>query len=179
MEVKKTEIPGCFIVERPFFKDERGYFSRAFDKEILEKYGMCADIMQSNLSENLKKYTLRGLHSQKAEYAEDKLIMCTRGKVFDVCVDVRKDSPTYKKYVGAELSEENGRCLYIPKGCAHGYLSLEDDTQTLYFVTHNYVPDSEECYSFDDPAFGIKWPVDDYSKLVISDKDRHHPYIGD
>ena len=105
--------------------------------------------------------------------------MCVRGKVFDVCVDVRKNSTTYKKYVGVELNENGGKCLYIPKGCAHGYMSLEDNSQIIYYVTHDYVPNSEQCYRFDDLAFGVKWPVDDYSKLIISEKDRNHKLLGE
>ncbi len=177
MNITKTKIEGCYIIERDFFSDERGYFSRAFCKKNLEENGMNAEFIQSNISANNSIYTLRGLHSQAAPYAEDKLVMCTRGKVMDVCVDVRPDSETYKQYVAAELSEENGKCLYIPKGCAHGYLTLEADSQVLYYVTHEYTPNSEQCYSYDDPAFAIDWGVDK-QKLVISDKDRNHKWIG-
>lgn len=177
MKVVESEIKGCFIIERDVSRDERGYFSRAFCRKSLEKYGINADFVQSNLSQNVKKYTLRGLHSQQAPYAEDKLVMCTRGEIRDVCVDVRPDSPTYKKYVTAELNEDNCKCLYIPKGCAHGYLTLTENAQVLYYVTYEYTPNSEKCYRFDDPAFGIDWgvPVD---KLMISDKDRSHSLIG-
>ncbi|MCR4925393.1 MAG: dTDP-4-dehydrorhamnose 3,5-epimerase [Clostridiales bacterium] len=178
MKIEKTLIDGCFIIERDFFKDERGYFSRAFCRKTLEENGINADFVQSNLSENIKKYTLRGLHSQKAPYAEDKLVMCTRGSITDVCVDVRKDSPTYKKYVAVNLTEENGKCLYVPKGCAHGYISLEDDSQVLYYVTYEYTPNSEECYRFNDPAFNINWGVDE-SLMIISEKDKKHNLIGE
>lgn len=178
MEFLKTEIEGCFIIERNFFKDERGYFSRSFCRKTFAEHGINADFVQSNISQNKEKYTLRGLHSQDAPYAEDKLVMCTRGKIIDVCVDVRTDSPTYRKYVAAELNEDNGRCLYIPKGCAHGYLTLEDDSQVLYYVTHEYVPESEHCYRFDDPAFNIDWGVEK-EKLIVSAKDMSHKLLGE
>ena len=177
MNVIETKVKGCFIIERNVFKDERGYFSRAFCRKSLEKCGINADFVQSNLSQNYKRYTLRGLHSQQAPYAEDKLVMCTRGLIKDVCVDVRPDSPTYKKYVAEDLSEDNCKCLYVPKGCAHGYLTLSDNAQVLYYVTYEYTPDSEKCYRFDDPAFGIDWGVE-IEKLVISEKDRSHELIG-
>ncbi len=176
MEIKKTIIDGCYIIERNFFNDERGYFSRAMCSRTLRKYGMNANFVQSNLSQNHKKYTLRGLHSQTAPYAEDKLVMCTRGRLLDVCVDVVPTSPTYKKYVSAELSEKNGNCLYIPAGCAHGFLTLEDDTQVLYFMTSEYAPDGEMCYRYDDPAFAINWGISE-DMLIISPKDKSYKFI--
>ena len=177
MKITETDIKGCYIIERDFFKDERGYFSRAICRKTLESAGINGEFVQSNLSQNCDNYTLRGLHSQQAPFAEDKLVMCTRGAIKDVCVDVRPDSPTFKKYVSADLSEENGKCLYVPKGCAHGYLTLEDNSQVLYYVTCEYVPNSEKCYRFDDPAFGIDWGVQP-DKLIISEKDRNHKLIG-
>ncbi len=176
MKIKETGIKGCFIIERDVYADERGYFSRAFDKKSLEEAGMGADFVQSNLSQNKKKNTIRGLHSQVEPYAEDKLVMCTRGMIRDVCVDVRIDSPTYKQYVYADLSEENACCLYVPKGCAHGYATFTDDAQVLYYVTHEYVPNSEKCYRYDDPAFNVDWGID-LSEAVISEKDRKHKLI--
>ena len=178
MEVIKTKIEGCYIIKRPFFRDDRGYFSRGFDKKILEENGMYSQFVQSNISQNEKRYTLRGLHSQKAPYEEDKLITCTRGKVWDVCVDVRPDSVTYKEYVALELTEENGMALYIPKGCAHGYVTLEDNSQVVYYATQEYKPNSEDCYRFDDPAFEIDWKCD-VKFAIISEKDRGHKFIGD
>lgn len=178
MNIIGTKIKGCFTIERDFYKDERGYFSRAICKRTLEQYGINANFVQSNISQNEKKYTLRGLHSQQEPYGEDKLVMCTRGRILDVCVDVRKDSPTYLSYHAELLSEDNGKCLYVPTGCAHGYLSLEDNSQTLYYVTCEYTPESEKCYRYDDPAFNIDWGVE-YSKLIVSEKDRNHSLIGE
>lgn len=177
MKINKTGIEGCYIIERDFFTDERGYFSRTFCRKTLEKEGINADFVQSSLSQNHKKYTVRGLHSQQPPYAEDKLVMCTRGRIKDVCVDVRPDSPTYKKYAAAELSENSGICLYIPKGCAHGYITLEEDSQVLYFMTQEYMPEYEKCYRFDDPAFAIDWGVK-REEMVISEKDKSHKLIG-
>ena len=102
--------------------------------------------------------------------------MCTRGRVLDVCVDVRQNSPTYKQYVSVELTEDNGKCLYIPKGCAHGYLSLEDNSQIIYYVTCEYTPQSEKCYRFDDPSFDIEWGIDK-RLMIVSEKDSNHSFI--
>lgn len=176
MKITESKIKGCFVIERDFFKDERGYFSRAFCKKTLSEYGINADFVQSNISQNEKKYTLRGLHSQQEPHSEDKLVMCTRGRVLDVCVDVRQNSPTYKQYVSVELTEDNGKCLYIPKGCAHGYLSLEDNSQIIYYVTCEYTPQSEKCYRFDDPSFGIEWGIDK-RLMIVSEKDSNHSFI--
>lgn len=178
MEIIKTKINGCCIIERTFYKDERGYFSRAMCSRTLNEYGLRSDFKQSNLSQNHKKYTLRGLHSQIAPNAEDKLVICTRGRILDVCVDVDENSPTYKQYVAVELTEENGRCLYVPAGCAHGYLTLEDDSQVLYFVTAEYAPESERCFRYNDPAFAIDWGVSD-DEIIISEKDKNHKLIGE
>jgi dTDP-4-dehydrorhamnose 3,5-epimerase len=155
--------------------DERGSFARVFCKQELEAAGLCADIAQVNLSENHARGTLRGLHTQKGADAEDKLVGCFSGAIFDVCVDVREDSPTYTQWVGVELSSENGVMLYVPKGCAHGYLTLTDDASVLYFVTQYYTPGAETGYRWDDPAFGISWPLP--PPFVMSEKDKDWGYI--
>lgn len=171
MNITKTNIEGAYIVERTPFEDERGYFVRAFCRKELGEAGMNADFVQSNISGNYKKGTVRGMHAQKGGYEEEKLVGCTRGRMFDVCLDLRQDSKTYLQYVGVELSEENGKMLYIPKGCAHGYQTLEDDTQAFYFVTQYYAPGSEVGYCYDDPKFAIDWPIKE--NLVISEKDKN------
>lgn len=178
MTITETKIKGCYIIENKCFKDDRGYFMRAFCHDTLTQYGINADFVQSNISYNEKKWTLRGLHSQTSPDSEDKLVLCARGRILDVCVDVNPDSLTYKSYVSAELSEDNKKSLYIPKGCAHGYLTLEDDSQIIYYTTHNYVPESEKGYRFDDPQFGIDWGISDFSRLIISEKDRNHKLLG-
>ncbi|WP_094606111.1 dTDP-4-dehydrorhamnose 3,5-epimerase [Sporomusa silvacetica DSM 10669] len=174
MNITLTKISGVYIVKREPFSDERGTFSRMFCRRELEAAGLCGEIAQMNLSTNRKKGTLRGLHSQSGNAAEDKLVTCVQGAIFDVCVDVRKDSPTYLQWVGETLSEENGFGLYVPKGCAHGYLTLTDDTQVLYLVTQYYTPNTEVGYRFDDPAFGITWPI--VAPYIMSEKDKSWEY---
>ncbi|MCL2717273.1 MAG: dTDP-4-dehydrorhamnose 3,5-epimerase [Lachnospiraceae bacterium] len=170
MKIEATKLSGVYIIKREPLSDERGSFERMFCKKELEAAGLCADIAQINLSLNLKKGTLRGLHSQKGEAAEDKLVTCLSGAVFDVCVDVRFGSPTFGQWVGETLTDDNGYALYVPKGCAHGYLSLTDNSQVLYFTTQFYIPDSEAGYRFDDPAFGIDWPLP--APYILSGKDK-------
>lgn len=176
MKIHPTEINGVYLIERVPFCDERGYFARVFCEKEMQSFGINCDFLQSNISQNIKKGTLRGMHSQKGEFAEDKLIACVRGKLFDVCVDVRKGSPTFGKYVGAELSENNGMMLYVPKGFAHGYLTLEDNTQALYMSTQFYNSDYEVGYSYKDPAFSIQWPTE---ILYISQKDSKWPAVAE
>ncbi|TCL36124.1 dTDP-4-dehydrorhamnose 3,5-epimerase [Anaerospora hongkongensis] len=175
MNIIATKISGVYVVKREPFADERGTFSRMFCRRELEAAGLCGDIAQINLSTNRNKGTLRGLHSQSGNASEDKLVTCVQGAIFDVCVDVRKESPTYGEWVGETLSAENGVGLYIPKGCAHGYVSLTDDTQVLYFTTQFYQPNTEEGYRFDDPAFGIEWPIS--GPYILSEKDKAWAYI--
>lgn len=175
MNIIRTNIKDAFIIERIPFEDERGYFVRAFCKKELGDAGINAEFVQSNISSNYKKGTVRGMHAQKDGFEEEKLVGCTRGKIYDVCIDLREDSATYLQYVGVELSEENGKMLYVPKGCAHGYQTLEDDTQTLYFVTQYYAPGSEVGYRYDDPKFAIDWPIKE--NLIISDKDLHWKFL--
>ena len=176
MKITKTNINGVYVVERNKLADMRGYFSRMADVSLLKEAGMCADFVQVNLSQCINKGTLRGMHSQLHEAAEDKLVSCTRGAIYDVCVDVRQGSPTFGQYIGEILSEENGKALYVPKGFAHGYLSLTDDSQALYFVTQYYTPGAEKGYRFDDPAFSIAWPLP--PPYIISDKDLSWPLLG-
>jgi dTDP-4-dehydrorhamnose 3,5-epimerase len=145
------------------------------DVAELKTAGLYADFVQVNLSHNYKKGTLRGLHSQISTAAEDKLVSCIRGEIFDVCVDVRPDSATYGQYVGEVLSEKNGKMLYVPKGFAHGYLGLTDDSLTLYFVSQYYTPGSEKGYRYDDPFFGIEWPIK--PPYIITDKDASWPLV--
>lgn len=176
MKITATKIAGAYLVKREPFADERGTFSRMFCRRELEAAGLCGDIAQMNLSTNRSKGTLRGLHSQAGKAAEDKLVTCVQGAVFDVCVDVREGSPTYGGWVGETLSAENGVGLYVPKGCAHGYLTLSDNAQVLYLVTEYYTPDTEVGYRFDDPAFGIVWPI--MPPYIMSEKDKNWEYVS-
>ena len=177
MNIVKTRMDGVFIVERKIMADERGSFSRMMDVKIFKEAGMNADFVQGNLSVCHKKGTLRGLHSQLDEAAEDKLVSCVKGAVFDVCVDVRPGSATFGKWVGEVLSEENNKAFYVPKGFAHGYLSLTDDSLVMYFVTQFYTPGAEKGYRCDDPAFSIQWPLE--PPYILSDKDKTWPLVGE
>lgn len=177
MDIQETEIDGVYLINRSPFIDERGYFVRTFCRRELEAAGLCGELAQVNLSQNNKLGTLRGLHQQADGAAEDKLVSCTRGEIYDVCVDLRGGSPTFGKYIGAFLSEENGKMLYVPKGCAHGYLTLREDSQVLYFVTEFYQPGSEIGYRYNDPFFAIQWPLQ--VPYILSDKDRSWPFLSE
>jgi dTDP-4-dehydrorhamnose 3,5-epimerase len=176
MKFEKTKLDGVHIVTREPFADERGTFARMFCKRQLETVGLCGEIAQMNLSTNKLKGTLRGLHTQVGEFAEDKFVTCIRGAVFDVAVDIRAGSTTFGQWVGTELSAENGTALYVPKGFAHGYLTLADDVWVQYFVTKFYSPGAEKGYCYNDPVFGIDWPGE---ITVVSEKDKNHPLIGE
>jgi dTDP-4-dehydrorhamnose 3,5-epimerase len=177
MKITPTKIAGCFVIERNPFVDERGSFARMFCKNELESAGLCVDLAQINLSENFKKGTLRGLHFQKGDAAEDKFVTCIDGEIFDVCVDIREDSPTFGQWVGETLTLENGLGLYVPKGCAHGYLSLTDNSRVLYFTTQFYTPEAESGCRYDDPAFGIEWPLS--KPFIMTDKDKNWKLTGE
>lgn len=175
MKFSATPIEGAYVIEREPFVDERGYFARFYCEKEFREAGIAADFKQINICKNNQQWTLRGLHFQDDEYAEDKVVSCVRGKIFDVCVDVRPDSATFCKYVACELSEENGKMLYIPKGCAHGYVTLETECQLIYLMSEFYVPAAAKGYRYDDPAFSIDWPGE--GDFIISDKDKALPYI--
>lgn len=175
MIIDKTLIEGAFLITRTPAVDNRGSFARMFCQREFEKAGIEQDFKQINLCNNYKRGTLRGLHYQKGGKLEDKLVACTSGRIYDVCADIRKESATYGKHVAFELSEQNGRMLYIPKGCAHGYVTLEDNSQLLYLMSEFYVPGLEGGYRYDDPFLAVNWPVDE--NLVISEKDLMLPYI--
>lgn len=176
MIITQLEIEGAFLIQRQPFRDERGYFARLYCEREFQEAGIDMEIKQMNLCENKETGTLRGLHFQDGSFAEDKVVSCTRGQIYDVCVDVRPDSETYLKYCAYELSEDNGMMLYIPKGCAHGYVTLTDNSQLLYLMSQFYVPGCAKGYRYDDPAFHIEWPITD--GLILSEKDKELPYIN-
>lgn len=176
MIFNETELPGVYVVDVETIGDRRGHFARAFCAGEFEKHGLEPRVAQCNLSYNHAKGTLRGLHFQKAPHEETKLVRCTRGAIFDVAVDLRPDSPTFKKWTGVELSAENSRMLYVPAGFAHGYLTLTNGAEVFYMVSQFYAPASEGGYRWDDPAFGIDWPA---PVEVVSDKDAAHPDFQD
>lgn len=176
MRFQETPLAGAFVVEPERHGDERGYFARTFCVDEFAARGLEARIVQCSTSFNRKRGTLRGLHFQTKPREEDKLVRCTRGCIFDVMVDLRPESETYKKWFGAELSAENGRALYIPRGFAHGFQTLADGTEVLYQMSEFYHPESGRGLRWDDPAFGIQWPLDE---MIISDKDRSLPVLAD
>jgi len=169
----ETELPGAYVLDLERREDDRGFFARAWCMNELGDHGLVTRIVQANVSFNNRKGTLRGMHMQVAPHAEVKVIRATRGSVLDVIVDLRPDSPTFKRWTGVELSAANGRALYVPEGFAHGYQTLEDDTETFYLVSEFYAPDAERGLRWDDPALGIEWP--DPENAILSDKDASWP----
>ena len=177
MEVIKTDIEGVVIIEPRIFRDERGYFYESFSQREFEEKVCRTIFVQDNQSKS-SYGVLRGLHFQKPPYAQSKLVRCIKGTVLDVSVDIRKGSPTFGKYVAVELSEDNHRQFFIPRGFAHGYLVLEDNTIFSYKCDNFYNPESERGLKFDDPKIGIDWPVPTTS-LILSEKDKKHPSLAE
>ena len=176
MNVIKTEIEGVFVIEPQVFGDERGYFFESFNAErFLAETGVEVTFVQDNESLS-KRGVLRGLHFQREPYAQAKLVRVVRGRVLDIAVDMRKDSPTFGRYVAVELSGENHRQMFIPKGFAHGYIALEDDTVFQYKCDEYYHPEVEDGIAWNDPQIGIEWPLSE-DEITLSDKDRKHPTL--
>jgi len=167
-----TKLQGPFILEVKKIEDERGFFGRSWCKQELEAHGLNAGVVQANVSYNKVKGTLRGMHFQKAPHQETKLVRCTRGAIYDVIIDLRPDSPTYKQWIGVELTESNYRMLFVPEDFAHGFITLEDNTEVTYQVTQYYTPGAEGGIRWNDPAFNIEWPI---PPVVVSGKDQAHP----
>lgn len=176
MLVVKHYIEGLLTIEPRVFGDERGYFFESFNERDFESAtGLNVRFVQDNESCS-RRGVLRGLHFQKEPYAQSKLVRVVRGKVLDVAVDIRPDSPTFGRYVATELSGENHRQMFIPKGFAHGYVVLEDNTIFQYKCDEFYHPESEDGIAWNDPQIGIEWPLAE-SELILSDKDRKHPTL--
>jgi dTDP-4-dehydrorhamnose 3,5-epimerase len=173
MKFTPTSIPGAFLIEQTPHGDDRGFFGRAWCSEEFQAHGLNGMFVQCNDSFSAVRGTLRGLHYQAAPHGEAKLMRCIRGAIFDVILDLRHESSTRHRWFGARLSAENRHMLYVPEGCAHGYLTLEDNTEVLYPVTHTYAPAAERGVRWNDPAFDIEWP--NVGTLVISAKDRSWP----
>lgn len=172
---KRLEIPDVVLIEPRVFKDARGFFMETFQQKDFEKFGIAQVFVQDNHSRS-KKGVLRGLHYQKGPMAQGKLVRCVRGAIFDVAVDIRKRSATYGKWVGIVLSEENRFILWIPRGFAHGYLALQDDTEVFYKADNFYSPEQEEGIIWSDPEIGIQWPI---ASPIVSDKDAGYPKLRD
>ena len=158
MIITETKLKGAFVIEPELFKDDRGYFAELWTQIQLRERGIDSLFVQCNISHNQKKGTLRGLHYQVAPHAQAKLVHCTAGAIFDVGVDLNPDSPTYRRWIGVELSATNHRMLYLSSDVAHGYQTLADDAEVLYLATAAYSPASERGVRWDDGAFGIEWP---------------------
>jgi len=176
MFFKEAKLHGSFIIELQKLEDERGFFARAWCQREFENHGIDVAWVQANLAYTRYQGTLRGLHYQVAPHAEAKLVRCIKGAVFDVSVDLRSGSSTYKQWSGVELSANNHKMVYIPAGCAHGYQALTDEVELFYQVSQFYDSDSERGIRYNDPAFGLEWPL---NVEVISDKDKSWPdYIA-
>ncbi len=169
----ETELAGAFVVDLERREDDRGFFARAWCAQEFTDHGLNPRLVQANLSFNDRTGTLRGMHFQREPAAEAKLIRCTRGSIFDAIVDLRPESPTFKDWVGVDLTAENRKALYVPEGFAHGYQTLEPDTETFYLVSEYYTPEAEGGVRWDDPAFGIAWP--DPANALLSEKDANWP----
>lgn len=175
MVITPTELDGVFLITPEPRRDERGYFARTFCKDELGKAGIAFDIMQINRSLTRRRGTLRGLHVQRAPKAEGKIIECVRGAVFDVVVDIREDSPNFGKWLGVELNKENAKILYVPEGFAHGFQTLTDEAEIQYLMSEFYSPEHATGVRWDDPFFGISWPI--MPPAGMSDKDRAWPLV--
>lgn len=172
MKFTQTKIPGAYLIDLEKKGDERGFFARFFCAQEFQQQGLEHRFIQANNSLSTEKGTLRGIHYQLAPKAEDKLVRCLKGALWDVVVDLRPDSPTYKQWFGAELTEENRRMMYVPKGCGHAFITLAKDTEVLYLVSEYYSPELERGIRWDDPTFKIVWPM---APHIISERDSRHP----
>ena len=172
MKFNETNVDGCFVVEPDRFDDERGFFARIWDSKEFNQRGLSTTFAQFNLAFNHKAATLRGMHFQSAPHAEVKLVRCTRGAVYDVIVDLRPDSRTYLKWAGVELTADNYRTFYVPKGCAHGYVTLVDGAEVAYQVSETYAPQAAGGVRWNDPAFKVDWPI---QPKIINPRDATYP----
>lgn len=168
MEIKETSLKGAYLIKPDVFQDERGFFVETYSRSKFEEMGIDAEFVQDNHSMSVKKGVLRGLHFQLPPHAQSKLVRATKGAVYDVIVDLRKDSPTFGKWEGFELSAENFLMLFVPRGFAHGFCTLQDNTEFQYKCDNLYAPGKEDGLLWNDPTLGIKWPVED---PILSEKD--------
>jgi dTDP-4-dehydrorhamnose 3,5-epimerase len=175
MKFMPTPLADGYVVQPEPRADERGTFARAFCADEFGKAGLETSFVQANISSNRRAGTVRGMHFQRAPHAEVKLVRCIKGAIYDVIVDMREESQTYLRWFGAELSEENGATMYVPKGFAHGYQALTDGATAFYLVSAFYAPASEGGLRFDDPRLAIKWPA---PVSEISDKDTRWPLLA-
>lgn len=172
MIFSRASIAGAYVVDLDPVHDERGFFARAFCEQEFEQHGLASRFPQCNVSFNRRRHTLRGLHYAVPPHREAKLVRCTRGAIFDVIVDLRRDSPTCFRWFGIELSERTRRMLYVPEGVAHGFLTLQPSTEVFYQMGAAYAPEAARGIRWDDPRFGIEWP---HRPTLMSERDRTLP----
>ncbi|MCR5151110.1 MAG: dTDP-4-dehydrorhamnose 3,5-epimerase [Clostridiales bacterium] len=176
MEKIVTSLDGVFIIEPKVFGDERGWFYESYSAGEFKRLGIDTVFVQDNRSFSATKGTLRGLHCQRGDAAQAKLVSCTRGEIIDVAVDIRFSSPTFLKHIAVSLSAANKRMLYIPRGFLHGFLTVSDDVELLYKADNLYSPADDRSVRFDDPAIGIDWGEGDF---ILSQKDKNAPFLKD
>ncbi len=174
MIFQETPLPGAFLIDLDRIEDERGFFARTRCCREFRVRDLCGDFVQSSISYNKRKGTLRGMHFQVAPHVEVKLVRCTRGSIYDVIVDLRPQSPTFRQWFATELTVENRRALYIPQDFAHGFQTLEDHSEVFYEISEVYSPDCARGIRWNDPAIGIEWPLE---VTVISQRDQGYPLL--
>ena len=172
MKFAALQIPGAWVIDPDLLGDERGFFARTFCRKEFEQHGLSGDLAQCNVSFNRKRGTLRGMHYQREPHQEAKLVRCTQGAIYDVVLDLRPDSPAYLGWHAIELNAANRRMLYVPEGCAHGFMTLADESEVFYQMAEFYHPECSAGVRWDDPAFGIRWP---FSEPIASAKDLSYP----
>lgn len=172
-------VPKVQLIRPRRHEDTRGWFTETYNKDYFQNLGINCTFVQDNHSLSRSVFTLRGLHFQQPPRGQSKLVRCIRGRVFDVAVDVRKGSPTFAKWVGAELSSENGHQLFVPVGFAHGFLTLEEGCEVVYKCSDTYAPEHDNGIRWDDPSIGIDWPISSGAKLKVSQKDATLPLMCD
>ena len=176
MKITKTKLEGVVIIEPDVFGDNRGFFMESWNKKKMTETGLNYDFVQDNHSKSTVKGTLRGIHFQKGDKAQAKLVRCVKGAVLDVAVDLRKNSPTFKQWVGVELSEENKKQLLIPRGFGHGFVTLTDDVEFLYKADNYYAPEADAGIRWNDPEIGVEWSIEN---PILSEKDKKNPFLKD
>lgn len=176
MDLITTSLDGVYVINPKIYDDSRGWFMESYNKKILVDKGICVDFIQDNHSLSTQRHTIRGLHFQKNPKAQAKLVRCIRGSIIDVAVDIRKGSPTYKKWIAVELSDDNKKELFVPKGFAHGFVTLTDNVEIQYKVDEYYSPIHDRSIRFDDCEIGINWGI---KVPILSDKDINAPLFKD
>jgi dTDP-4-dehydrorhamnose 3,5-epimerase len=172
MHFKKTPLADAYVIDLDKKGDDRGFFARFFCTDEFKQHGLDANFVQVNNSLSANKGTLRGMHYQLHPKAESKLVRCIKGSLYDVIIDLREHSPTFGQWYGHELTADNRSMMFVPKGFAHGFITLEDNTEALYLVSEFYAPDLERGLRWSDPQFNIQWPI---KPVIVSDKDENHP----